>query len=235
MNARLYVVGTGPGDPGLLTLKGLAAIQSATLVAYLAANDALSIARAIVAEHLRPEQRELVIRLPMTEPREAAIRAYDQGAVDIRLALEAGETVTLLCEGDPLFYGSAVYLLERLADWPEIEVIPGVCSPLAAMAACRAPLAMQGQPLHVLPASLDPVALRARLTEDAGVVVMKLGRHVGAVRAAFDETGRLANAWYVGRLGMPREQLLRLTDFDEPSAPYFSLALSPAPSGVPRG
>ena len=115
-NGRLYGVGLGPGDPDLLTLRAAKLISEAKVVAYPALAGAPSFARSIASEHISPDATEIVMDVPMTLAREPAQEAYDQGAKDIAEALSAGIDVVCLCEGDPLFYGSLMYLFARLSD-----------------------------------------------------------------------------------------------------------------------
>ena len=114
MVGKLYGVGLGPGDPELMTLRTHRLISEAQVVAYptLAGGD--SFARSIAADVIRKDAREIVMDVPMSTAREPAQAAYDKGAAEIAAALEAGEDVVCLCEGDPFFYGSFMYLFARL-------------------------------------------------------------------------------------------------------------------------
>jgi precorrin-2/cobalt-factor-2 C20-methyltransferase len=114
ITGRLLGIGVGPGDPELLTLKALRYLQAAPVVAYVAAQGQPSIARQIAAPHLPPGQREINIALPMHPSPELADAAYAEGASRIGAELERGRDVAVLCEGDPLLYGSFRQLLRRL-------------------------------------------------------------------------------------------------------------------------
>jgi len=110
----LYGIGLGPGDPELITLKAARLIEAATTIAYptLAGGD--SFARAIAKDLIQPGTREIRMDVPMTTARQPAQDAYDVGAAAIAKTLETGENVACLCEGDPFFYGSFMYLNARL-------------------------------------------------------------------------------------------------------------------------
>jgi len=65
---------------------------------------------------------------------------YDEASVQVAEHLDAGRDVAVICEGDPFFYGSYMYLHDRLADRYDTEVVPGVCSMLGSAARMRASL-----------------------------------------------------------------------------------------------
>ncbi len=115
MNATgtLYGVGVGPGDPELLTLKAVRILQSVPVVAYPATPQGGAQARDIAAAWLTG-QREIPIVMPCMLDRGPVNQGYDEAAVAIADELAAGRDVAVLCEGDPLFYGSFSYLLQRL-------------------------------------------------------------------------------------------------------------------------
>ena len=72
MTGTLFGVGVGPGDPELLTLKALRLIRQSPVIAWPAPLEGESFARSIVAQHLRAEQTEIAIRVPMRADRHPA-------------------------------------------------------------------------------------------------------------------------------------------------------------------
>ncbi len=100
----LYGVGLGPGDPELMTLKAARLIGGAAFVAYPALVGGASLARSIAADLIPKSAAEIVVKVPMTVERGPAQMAYNKGAALIAAALQAGEDVVYLCEGDPFFY-----------------------------------------------------------------------------------------------------------------------------------
>ncbi|MCO4825246.1 MAG: precorrin-2 C(20)-methyltransferase, partial [Amylibacter sp.] len=128
MNGMLYGVGLGPGDPELMTLKAARLIGGAEVIAYPTLEGGDSFARAIAADLIEDGTQEIAISIPMSVKREPAQAAYDQGAKQIARALDSGQDVVCLCEGDPFFYGSFMYLFARLSERFEVEVVPGVTS-----------------------------------------------------------------------------------------------------------
>ncbi len=227
----VYGVGVGPGDPELMTLKALKRIQAARAVAY-PVQKGDSVARAIVAGYLRPEQDEIPIDAPMTGG-DAAAPGYDAAVETIAGYLARGEDVAVLCEGDPLFYGSFIYLLARLAGRRHrVEVVPGVSSLTACAAALAMPLVARDQRLAVMPASGSDEDLRDGLTRADSIALVKVGRHFRRVRAVIEALGLGDRAYYVERASQPAQRVLPLAAVDPATATYFAiiLVLKEAPS-----
>lgn len=226
MSGVLYGVGVGPGDPELLTLKADRLIRSADLIAYPAPDTGDSFARRIVQDRIAPGTPEVPIVIPMRPERFPAQDVYDSAAATLGEALESGQKVVVLCEGDPFFYGSFMYLFARLAGHFTTEVVPGVSSLGAVTAAARQPLCARADALTVLPATLPEDALRARLQSTDAAAIMKLGRHFPKVRALLDELGLTARARYVSHASLPEQGVWPLAEAPE-TAPYFSMILIP--------
>ncbi|WP_338722791.1 precorrin-2 C(20)-methyltransferase [Devosia sp. XK-2] len=241
MSGKLFGVGTGPGDPELLTLKAISAIASADVVAYFAKRGNPSNARAIVAEYLRPDHVEEALDYPVTteiDRRENGYKMqieafYAEAADRIAIHLDAGRTVAVLSEGDPLFYGSYMHLHLRLAPLYDTEVIPGITAMSGCWSDAGLPLVQGDDILTILPGTLDRDELARRLGNTEGAVIMKLGRNLPKVRAALADAGRLNNAVYVERGTTAAGRSIALSDKRDDEAPYFSLILVPGWSARP--
>ncbi|WP_158945484.1 precorrin-2 C(20)-methyltransferase [Granulicella sp. S190] len=232
---RLFGVGLGPGDPELVTLKALRAIRQAHVVAYPAAKHGQSNARHIVSSELTLKQIELPMIYPITTEStdhpggyEAAIAEfYDEMAHQIADHLRCGRDVAILCEGDPFFYGSYMYLHDRLAHQFSTEVIPGIPSVMAAAARLGVPLVRRDSELVVLPATLSEDALTNKLNSHGAFAIMKLGRNFAKVRNALSRAGVIERALYIERATTSQERITKLIDVDPATVPYFSLILVP--------
>jgi precorrin-2 C20-methyltransferase/precorrin-3B C17-methyltransferase len=240
VSGRLCGVGLGPGDPELLTLKAARLIAAADVIAYHSAPHGRSIARGVASAHLQDGQLEEPLVYPVTTGSTdhpggyagAMNDFYDASARRLASHLDAGRDVVVLCEGDPLFYGSYMYLHERLAGRYRAEVVPGVTSVSAAAAVLGRPLVERDEVLTVLPGTLPAPELARRLADTDAAAVLKLGRTFPAVREALHEAGRLGEAWYVERATTGAQRTQPLADVDAGSVPYFSLALVPSPASV---
>jgi precorrin-2/cobalt-factor-2 C20-methyltransferase len=226
MSGTLYGLGVGPGDPELVTLKALRLLRSAPVLAYPAPDVGDSFARSIVAPHLQGGQTEIAIRVPMRVDPAPAQTVYDTAAVEIAGHLDSGRDVAVLCEGDPFFYGSFMYLFGRLAERHRVEVVPGVSSLTACAAAIGLPLAARNDVLTVLPAPLPEDELRPRLQAAEAVAIMKLSRHFNKISQLLEETGLYDDARYVERATLGHQRVLKLSEVDPESVPYFSMVLA---------
>lgn len=239
MTGRFIVVGIGPGDPELITLKAARLIGAADVVAFHAGVRTESHARRIAADLIPAGAVEEELRYPVTTGVTdhpggyvgAMTDFYESCAVRLGAHLDAGRDVVLLAEGDPLFYGSSMYLHDRFKDVYETSVVPGVTAFAAATAAVSAPLVRQTDVLTVLPGTLPEPELARRLADTDGAIIMKLGRTFPAVRSALAQAGRLEGAWYVERASQADERWLPVSEVDSESVPYFSLIVVPGDAG----
>ncbi|NRQ48640.1 precorrin-2 C(20)-methyltransferase [Aeromicrobium stalagmiti] len=232
---RLYGVGLGPGDPELITLKAARLIESADVIAYHQGVGKQSNARRIAVGLFPAGVVEEVLQYPVTTGTTdhpggyagAMAEFYEECAARLGAHLEAGRTVVILAEGDPLFYGSYMYMHDRLADRFETEVVPGVPAFAAATAAVASPLVRLTDVLTILPGTLPEPELARRLADTDGAIIMKLGRTFPAVVSALRQAGRLDGALYVERASMPEQRWMPVADVDPTSVPYFSLIVVP--------
>lgn len=241
-SGKLIGVGTGPGDPDLLTLKAVKALNQADVVAFFAKRGARGNGRTIVDGHMRADVIELPLIYPVTVEEHKDSESYknaidgffDESAAQIALHLQAGRTVAVLSEGDPLFYGSYMHLHLRLAPHFPAEVIPGVTAMSGCWSMANLPLVQGDDILSVLPGTLSEEVLGERLAGTDGAVIMKVGRNLPKIRRALSSVGKLEGAVYVERGTMANGAAMPLVERDELlPAPYFSLVLVPGWKGRP--
>ena len=222
-----YGVGVGPGDPLLITLKAHHLIQSADVICYLANESGSSQARDIAQYSIEDRSEssiEIAIPMPMSTDRTAANAAYDLGAKQISEQISQGKSVVFLCEGDPLFFGSFSYLLERLSDDHNCFVVPGISSVNAAASALQQPLTLLQESFVVMSGRHTDAQLEQALNTHDSVVIMKAGRARPRILAMLDKTGRTQDANYLAYIGREDQEILTdVSKLANEAGPYFSL------------
>lgn len=238
---RCFGVGVGPGDPELMTVKAVRVLEECSVVAYFCATRRESNARRVVQQYLRAHHTEMRLVYPVTTEPVAPDKYetlladfYDESAKRIAEVLDAGVDVAVLCEGDPLFYGSYMYLHSRLHDSYASVVVPGVSSPFAGGAVLGAPLASRNEVFSVLSGVLPADELVAGIAAADAAVVMKVGRNLEKVRDAVARAGVLDRASYVEWATTPRQRTMPLAEVDGRSAPYFSMVVIPSAGALRR-
>ena len=235
MSGHLYGVGIGPGDPELITLKAARLIRHADVIAYHAGTGKESMARSIAADLFPEGVIEEELRYPVTTGLTSHPLGY-YGALDefysecadrLETHLSAGRSVVVLAIGDPLFFGSFMYVHDLLSPTYPTEVVPGITSLSAATAAVATGLCRHEDTLTVLPGTLPVPELARRLADTDAAIIMKLGRTFVGVREALRQAGMLERAVYVERASGADQVVLPAAEVDEGRVPYMSLVVVP--------
>jgi precorrin-2/cobalt-factor-2 C20-methyltransferase len=226
---KIYGVSLGPGDPELITVKGLRALQGADVIYYPGSalpdgqqsSYSLGILRALGLE----EGKLRGLFMPMRTDRTAALQGYEQVFYQIKADYEAGRTVAFVSEGDSTFYSTFAYLLAHLhAHQLPVEIIAGVPSFLLATAAHQLPLAVLREKVAIIPLLASTAALEGYLRDFETVVLIKVRGALDYVRPAV--AAGHATAYYAERLGTPTQYLTtNLADLAGRELPYFSLLI----------
>ncbi|MGZ8362202.1 MAG: precorrin-2 C(20)-methyltransferase, partial [Allosphingosinicella sp.] len=225
MSGTLYGLGVGPGDPDLITVRARNILATVPVIAYPAPQGGESLVRAIADPWVPTGRIEIVIATPMVAERFPAQDVYDRHAEEISAYLQSGRDVAVLCEGDPMFYGSFMYIFERLGGRHRTVVVPGVSSLAAVAAAAGTPLVSRNEVLTIIPAPLPEADLARLLAASNAASIMKVGRHLGKVRRVLRGLGYEDDAWYVERATMANERVLPLRQVADAEAPYFSMIM----------
>lgn len=223
----LYGVGVGTGNPELITLKALRILQSVAVIAYPASEEGNSFARSIVAEFLQGNQIEVPIVLPF-KLEKSAQPFYDKAAEELAAHLNNGKDVAVLCEGDPFFYGSFMYVFNRLSPKYATEIIPGISSVMASAATIGVPLTYRNDVFMVLSGILSGEVLREKLQVADAAVIIKLGRNFSKVKQVLQDLGLVERAKYIENATMENQKILSVDEVEAETVPYFSLIVIPS-------
>jgi precorrin-2/cobalt-factor-2 C20-methyltransferase len=236
----LHCLGIGPGDPDLVTVKAACLLGDARhVVAPVARIKAESLALAIARPHIGPQARIHERVFPMTADRAELTARWDEAAAAIDELLLGGDDVCFPTLGDPLLYSTALYLaraLRRRRPAVRIQFVPGVTAFSAVAAITQVPVGEAKLPVTIVPTADDePETIRRALATGGTVVLMKIGKRLGAILDLLADSGALARAVMVSRAGLPDQQVftdlvaLRAAGAD---TEYLAIILIPAPEAV---
>jgi len=237
-SAQLTLVGVGPGDPELLTVSAVKAIEAASVVAYpVARMDADGMAARIAAPWIGSHQRRLPLLFPMVAEAEPRRQAWHGAADALASELAASETVVLLCEGDSSLYASCSYVLLALAQRQPacaVRVIPGINAVAAAAAAASSlgqpwPLALQQERLLIRPTPDAAAEFEVLLDQAAAsgtvLALLKLGHRWSWVQPLLAARGLLDQTLFAQRVGWPDQLVVPAAVVSPAEQPYFSMLL----------
>jgi precorrin-2/cobalt-factor-2 C20-methyltransferase len=226
----LYGISVGPGDPELITLKGLRILKQVPVVAFPAGiHGKPGIAQQIVDEWLGVHQVQLALTFPYVQDIAILTQAWEIAAEQVWQYLRLGQDVAFVCEGDVSFYSTFTYLAQMLQQLhPEsvVKTVPGVCSPMAAASALGVPLTVRQERLAVLPALYNVGELETILDWADVVVLMKVSSVYHEVWNVLQRRQLLENACVVERATLPQQVIYDdLRDRPTLKLPYFSLLI----------
>ena len=238
----VFGVGLGPGDPELVTLKAARMLSEAKVVAYFRKRGQRGRAFTIAERHLDPAAELLALEYPYTTEIAAehidyvvALESfYAESAARIAERLDVGRDVVVLCEGDPLFYGSYMYLHDRLTRSYRCTVVPGITSFAGCAASAALPLVSTDKVFSIVPGTLPEPELEARIRGADACAILKLGSNYPKVRRVLDRLGLTQRAYYFEHGTTEHERALKLADKCDDKSIYFALIIVPNHDGGPE-
>ena len=229
----LTIAGVGPGDPSLLTLAAVDAIQESTVVSYpVSTRGGDSLAEKIASKWITKDKKKLPLHFPMVDDQNTLKSAWRVAGRELMKMVDKGERVVFLAQGDISLFSTGSYLTKELEKYyPEcvVKLIPGVTSFSAAAAKSKLPLAFQEEELLVLPVPDSYDELKSILSDAAlkkrVVVLLKLGKKWEWVKLLLEELDLIKISIFAERIGFSDQQILRASDLPSGTRPYFSLLL----------
>jgi precorrin-2/cobalt-factor-2 C20-methyltransferase len=234
-------VGVGPGDPELLTVKGVNALRTAAAVVVPVLEDTPGPGRA-EATVLHYVDAAKVVRVVFAlnertdHPRREA--AWDAAGARVADLLRTHGTVAFATLGDPNVYSTFTYLahtVRALLPDTTIGTVPGITAMQDLAARGGAVLTEGTEPLTLVPVTAGIGALRRALEGDGTVVAYKFGRHAADVTSALRASDRLKDAVWGSSLGLRGESIRHAAELDGSPLPYLSTLIAPARRDGTRG
>jgi precorrin-2/cobalt-factor-2 C20-methyltransferase len=225
VSGRLIGVGVGPGDPELLTVKGLRVLREADEV-FVPVGDTGEMGRAerVVRPHL-DLGRVRRLRFALSDDARARAENWERAAEEVSEPLWRGKTCAFATIGDPNVYSTFTYLARTVKEYiPGVEIltIPGITA-MQDLASRSGTVLLEGdERLALLSFTAGEEPLREALIDFETVVCYKGGSRLAEVLRAAQETGRLGNAVYGSRLGLEDEEVLDASEVAGREAPYLS-------------
>lgn len=232
---KLYVIGVGPGDPELLTIKGARILNSVDCICVpKGREEGSSLALSIVSKIVDLGNKEIIeAHFPMRKTREAVHGGeldakWDETAKTVSDRLDKGLRIAFITIGDPTIYSTFFYLYDRLLQRNpdlDIEIVPGVSSINASACSAKMSLGLANEKIAVLPATYVS-NLREIFEKFDTVVLMKVHRVFGEVLGILDEMQLVHRAVYISGAGTEGEKIFRnLKTVKEEDMNYFSLVI----------
>lgn len=209
MKGVFYGIGVGPGDPELLTVKAIHAIEAAdVLIAPKTEKKDGSVALSIAKPYLKPDVEIVYQVFPMVKGFEHDDSAWKENKAEILGLLNQGKNVAFLTLGDPMFFSTYIYVFRLLEhEDVRIETIPGIPAYAAISSQLGCPIVEGNEVLTIIPATAKREKMKRAMEASDNVVLMKVYRNFPDVIEILEEHGMAKNAVLVSRAGLDGEQV----------------------------
>ena len=229
----IYGLGLGPGDPDLMSLKAHCLLRDSNNIAFFRKKGAKGRARSIAEGLLKETVNEIAMEYPVTTEISSKTKRYNELLAGfyaectkkIKLVSDKGLSVSVLCEGDPFFYGSFMHIYMRVKDTHPVTVVPGITGMSAAWTETGFPITWGDDVLSVITGTLPEASLIKKMRASDAIVIMKVGRHLAKVRRALKVAGHYEKAWLVQYAAMKDCAVHKLSHVQKDEVPYFSIIL----------
>ncbi len=233
MTAKLFIVGTGPGDPELLTLKAVNTVRTCpVIISPRGYSDGISTALSILKPVINLSEKEIhELHFPMKkvksgcDPDPEILVAWRYAAETVLAALDSGKDVCFPTLGDPAIYSTGYYLYETICGLRNdinVVFVPGVPAMSSCSASMARPICLGDEMVAVIPATFSDSRLKEVLTLFDTIVLMKVHRVLGRLSTLLGSCDLLDCAVLVEHAGTDRERIIH--DFSSLDAHphYFS-------------
>lgn len=227
---KFFGIGVGPGDPELLTIKAVKAIQSADLIITPKTEKKEgSVAYQIASSYIPKTTKVLPLPFQMSKNMDAVKKQWEENLKVIREHLDEGENIVFLTLGDPMLYSTYMYMFHGLENTEyEIKTIPGIPAFLGIASYIGRPVTEWEENVLIIPATADPDKIDRALAAADNAVIMKVYKNFGFIRKELVKNHMIHKAVLVSRAGLDDEKILdHLEDLPEDFQPnYLSTILT---------
>ncbi len=224
--AKLYGIGVGVGDPELMTVKAVKALEESDVVILPRANTKnYSTAFEIAKRYMRDDIEKVFVDFTTVDDDKTREDDRIEYAKVVNRCVEEGKTMSFITIGDPMTFSTFVYVMELLEKKIEIESIPGITSFASVTSRLNTPLVMGDETLKIVPVSKDTDIVKEIETAD-NIIFMKVTRNLERLKEAFRKTGNMENVVLISNCGKESEKIFyNLEDITRDDISYFSTIL----------
>ena len=231
----LIGIGVGPGDPELLTVKAVKAIQNADIIMCPASKeDRPSIALSVVDSLIDKSKNQEIVKLifPMTKDQDVLKKTWKRNAKIMADTVQSGKNVVYLTVGDPFLYSTWIYMHKDLTEkYPEmnISVIPGIVSMFTFASKVGVSIAEGAEKVAIIPSCYDLSSVKEIAKNSESMIFLKDGRYFDQVIDVLKESGFPDDSIFaIGQdLGTENEIIRKMTlgevNDDTLTTKYFSI------------
>ncbi len=220
MVGKLYGIGVGPGDPELMTVKALKAVEKCNVIATPITKGEKRLAFDIASQICDMEGKEVIdLEFLMTRDQDLLRKSHEKVAKQIEEHLQKGEDVAMLNLGDVSVFSTYSYIMDLLLEKGyEAEVIPGITSFCAVAATLKESLTTMQKPLHIFPAG----NLEEIISQEGTKVIMKTGSAMKQVKEILRKQEHQQIVKAISNCGLPTEVVCNSLEEIPEDASYFT-------------
>ena len=211
MSGIFYGIGVGPGDPELLTVKAIKAIEQVdVLIAPKTEKKDGSVALTVAKPYLKKDVEIVYQVFPMVKGfAENSTDAWEANKQEILELLRSGKNVAFLTIGDPMFYSTYIYVFRLLEnEGVDIQTIPGIPAFAAIGSQLGYPIVEGDDVLSIIPATASPEKVEKAMQAADNVVLMKVYKNFEEVADMLDKNEMAEQAVLVSRAGLDDEKII---------------------------
>tara|TARA_B100000900_G_C20460102_1_gene666883 strand:+ start:145 stop:840 length:696 start_codon:yes stop_codon:yes gene_type:complete len=223
MTGKAYGIGVGPGDPKLLTLKAIDLLQELKIIFYPSFGKK-NIALDTSLSYINPHSKLIKMDIPLS-PYESKIAAYQEYADQMKEFLNNHIDVGVLCEGDPLFFGSFITIRDLLKDSHEIRIVSGISSIMAAFPHIDDFMGQGDDSISIITASAEEDVIKDKISKSNTTIIIKVTKHFKRIKKIVNDLGLTHTSHFISQIDQEQQYSDRLNNVSEDVIEYFAIII----------